>query len=314
MLWHWLFLLDRKITRRQVMKKIVIAGAGPAGLTCAIYLARAGYDVDVFTDEINSLGSLQNAKEINNYPGFPDGIGGLDLQMKMVEQAEKNGVNFHEAGIVMVNTDSKFVIDSYGNQYKYDEYVEAIGLRHKEYNCNGIENIPVHYCAVCDADLCIGQKVFVIGGGDTAVSSALYLCDKAESVDMVVRKSNVRITNKKAFDELRSKLNFHIWENTTLEKVSLDGEGKPLLHLEVKHPLGPVVLTVIPPIHVPEVETKVVRADHLFVCIGFTVNEIRHVGEGEIWKCGDNTERHKQVAVAVGSGANVALDIIEKNR
>ena len=295
------------------MKKVVIAGAGPAGLTCAIYLARAGYDVDVFTDEINSLGSLQNAKEINNYPGFPDGIGGLDLQMKMVEQAEKNGVKFHEAGITKVITDMKTAVDSYGKEHKYDEYVEAIGLKHKEYECKGIENIPVHYCAVCDADLCVGQDVAIIGGGDTAVSSALYLCDKAKSVNMVVRKSNVRITNQKAFEELRKKPNFHLWTNTTLEKVSLDDKGKPLLHLEVKHPLGPVVLTIIPPIHVPEVETKFVQTDHLFVCIGFTVNEIKHVGEGEIWKCGDNTERHHQVAVAVGSGANVALDIIAKS-
>ena len=296
------------------MKKVVIAGAGPAGLTCAIYLARAGYEVEVFTDELNSMGSLQNAKEVNNYPGFPDGIGGLDLQMKMREQAEKNGVLFHEEGIAKVFTETKTVMDSEGKEHKYDEYVEAIGLKHKKYECKGIENIPVHYCAICDADLCIGQKVAVIGGGDTAVSSALYLCDKAESVTMLVRKPNCRITNQTAFDELRKRGNFRVMYTTELREVTLDGNGKPVLHLEDTSKSQTVVLTSYPPQYKTEpYMIKLPDVTHLFVCIGSSVNQIAHYGEEGIWKCGDNTERHKQVAVAVGSGANVALDIIAKS-
>lgn len=297
------------------MKKVVIAGAGPAGLTCAIYLARAGYDVDVFTDEINSLGSLQNAKEINNYPGFPDGIGGLDLQMKMVEQAEKNGVKFHEAGITKVITDTKTAVDSYGKEHKYDEYVEAIGLKHKEYECKGIENIPVHYCAVCDADLCVGQDIAIIGGGDTAVSSALYLCDKAKSVTMLVRKPNCRITNQTAFKELQKKGNFKLMYTSELREVTVDKDGKPVLHIEDTSKSQTVVLTSYPPQYKTEpYMIELPDVTHLFVCIGFSINNIAHYGEEGIWKCGDNVERHKQVAVAVGSGANVALDIIEKCR
>ena len=297
------------------MKKVVIAGAGPAGLTCAIYLARAGYDVEVFTDEINTLGSLQNAKEINNYPGFPDGIGGLDLQMKMVEQAEKNGVKFHEAGITKVITDTKTAVDSYGKEHKYDEYVEAIGLKHKEYECNGIENIPVHYCAVCDADLCVGQNVVVIGGGDTAVSSALYLCDKAKSVTMLVRKPNCKITNRTAFEELKKRDNFQLMYTTELREVTVGEDGKPVLHVEDTSRSQTFVLTTYPPQYKTEpYMIEIPDVTHLFVCIGFSVNNIAHYGEEGIWKCGDNVERHKQVAVAVGSGANVALDIIEKCR
>ena len=277
-------------------KKAVIAGAGPAGLTCATYLAEAGWSVDVFSNEENTESCLAEASIVKNYPGFPNGIGGVELLGLFVEQAQNAGVAIHPEGIASVHSDDKYVIDTNGAMHPYYEYVEAVGCKRREYRCDGLELIPVHYCAICDGGL-YGKEdvVVVIGGGDTAISSALYLSNLVKMVVMVVRKPNCRFTNKKAFDELRSKRNVVIEYETQLHHVSSDGEGNPVLHLMHKNQHS---------------DEMIVGAKGLFVCIGCESNVVEHVGNGRIWRCGDCSNDRKQVAIAVGDGARVAMDII----
>lgn len=277
-------------------KKAVIAGAGPAGLACATYLAEAGWSVDVFSNEENTESCLAEASIVKNYPGFPNGIEGVELLGLFVEQAQNAGVAIHPEGIASVHSDDKYVIDTNGTMHPYYEYVEAVGCKRREYRCDGLELIPVHYCAVCDGGL-YGKEdvVVVIGGGDTAISSALYLSNLVKMVVMVVRKPNCRFTNKKAFDELRSKRNVVIEYETQLHHVSSDGEGNPVLHLMHKNQHS---------------DEMMVGAKGLFVCIGCESNVVEHVGNGRIWRCGDCSNDRKQVAIAVGDGARVAMDII----
>ena len=277
-------------------KKAVIAGAGPAGLACATYLAEAGWSVDVFSNEENTESCLAEASIVKNYPGFPNGIEGVELLGLFVEQAQNAGVAIHPEGIASVHSDDKYVIDTNGTTHPYDEYVEAVGCKRREYRCDGLELIPVHYCAICDGGL-YGKEdvVVVIGGGDTAISSALYLSNLVKMVVMVVRKPNCRFTNKKAFDELRSKRNVVIEYETQLHHVSSDGEGNPVLHLMHRNQHS---------------DEMMVGAKGLFVCIGCESNVVEHVGNGRIWRCGDCSNDRKQVAIAVGDGARVAMDII----
>ena len=277
-------------------KKAVIAGAGPAGLACATYLAEAGWSVDVFSNEENTESCLAEASIVKNYPGFPNGIEGVELLGLFVEQAQNAGVAIHPEGIASVHSDDKYVIDTNGAMHPYYEYVEAVGCKRREYRCDGLELIPVHYCAICDGGL-YGKEdvVVVIGGGDTAISSALYLSNLVKMVVMVVRKPNCRFTNKKAFDELRSKRNVVIEYETQLHHVSSDGEGNPVLHLMHKNQHS---------------DEMIVGAKGLFVCIGCESNVVEHVGNGRIWRCGDCSNDRKQVAIAVGDGARVAMDII----
>lgn len=277
-------------------KKAVIAGAGPAGLACATYLAEAGWSVDVFSNEENTESCLAEASIVKNYPGFPSGIEGVELLGLFVEQAQNAGVAIHPEGIASVHSDDKYVIDTNGAMHPYDEYVEAVGCKRREYRCDGLELIPVHYCAICDGGL-YGKEdvVVVIGGGDTAISSALYLSNLVKMVVMVVRKPNCRFTNKKAFDELCSKRNVVIEYETQLHHVSSDGDGNPVLHLMHKNQHS---------------DEMIVGAKGLFVCIGCESNVVEHVGNGRIWRCGDCSNDKKQVAIAVGDGAGVAMDII----
>ena len=277
-------------------KKAVIAGAGPAGLACATYLAEAGWSVDVFSNEENTESCLAEASIVKNYPGFPNGIEGVELLGLFVEQAQNAGVAIHPEGISSVHSDDKYVIDTNGTMHPYYEYVEAVGCKRREYRCDGLELIPVHYCAICDGGL-YGKEdvVVVIGGGDTAISSALYLSNLVKMVVMVVRKPNCRFTNKKAFDELRSKRNVVIEYETQLHHVSSDGDGNPVLHLMHKNQHS---------------DEMMVGAKGLFVCIGCESNVVEHVGNGRIWRCGDCSNDKKQVAIAVGDGARVAMDIM----
>ena len=277
-------------------KRAVIAGAGPAGLTCATYLAEAGWSVDVFSNEESTGSCLADASIVRNYPGFPNGIEGMELLGLFVEQAQNAGVAIHPEGIASVHSDDKYVIDTNGAMHPYYEYVEAVGCKRREYRCDGIELIPVHYCAVCDGGL-YGKDdvVVVIGGGDTAISSALYLSNLVKMVVMVVRKPNCRFTNRKAFDELCSKDNVIIKYDTQLRCVSSDSEGHPVLHLAHKNQSS---------------DETMAGARGLFICIGCEANVVEHVGKGRIWRCGDCSNDKKQVAVAVGDGAGVAMDII----
>ncbi len=280
-----------------MIRRAVIAGAGPAGLTCALYLAKAGWKVDVFSNEESTESCLAEANVIQNYPGFPEGINGLELLELFKEQAENSGAVIHPEGLKKVFTEDKAVIDTSDEMHPYDEYIEAVGCRRREYSCTGLDLIPVHYCAVCDGGL-YGKddSVIVIGGGDTAISSALYLSNIVGKVSMLVRKPYCRYTNKQAFDELCSKENVEIMYETQLYHVSSDASGNPIVHLSKNGNYADYMLLGI---------------RGVFVCIGYDVNSVERIGNGNVWKCGDCIEEQKQVAIAVGSGAKVALEIIK---
>ena len=278
--------MRRRKRRFGMAGKAVIAGAGPAGLTCAIYLARADWDVHVFTGEEMSMSCLAQASKVYNYPGFPDGIDGLDLLELFTRQAENCGATIHPEAVACIDTESKVVLDSYNAKHPYDEVVMASGVRPREFACDGIENIPVHMCAVCDGSL-YGKdsSVVVIGGGDTAVNTALYLSGFVGKVYVVVRKDYMRATNRKIVDELVAMGNVDIRYLSNVVAVPEKG----VVRLDNGGDL---------------------RADALFPCIGFDVNEIATRGDGKVLKGGDCVEEHHQVAVAVGSGARAALGIM----
>jgi len=278
------------------MNRVAIAGAGPAGLTCAIYLARAGWKVDVYANDENTESSLVEADLVENYPGFPDGEQGFLLLNRMIKQAQKCGACIHPEGVAKVLTDERKVVDTVGNAYVYDEYVEAIGCKRREFECPGIDLLPVHTCAICDGTLYgKNDKVVVIGGGDTAISSALYLSNIVGQVTVLVRKPQCRCTNQLALNALVGKSNAEIMYETTLNTVTKDGLGKPILHIGKANYYADFMLLGI---------------SSVFVCIGSEPNTIEHIGNGKVWRCGDCVEEHKQIAIAVGSGAKTALDII----
>lgn len=238
-----------------------------------------------------------------NYPGFPNGISGYELLELFSKQAEMNGVKFNSNGIKNVECDKNIAHDKHGNSYHYDEFVMATGVKPRDYVCEGIGMVPVHTCAVCDGNI-YGKddRVAVIGGGDTAINSAMYLSGIVGEAHVIVRKDRLRATNLKVYDELVQKNNVHVHYNSTVSKVECKLDNN-------KQPGAKKCFSLLD----GENHSIANEINAIFSCIGYDVNEIKTSGDRSIWKCGDCIEERHQISVAVGSGAKIALQIIESN-
>lgn len=151
------------------MKKVMIIGAGPAGISAALYTVRAGIDTTVL---YHSLGNLEKAHAIENYYGVPGGLSGKELALSGIEQAKALGVKFIEEEVVSISFEEKFVIETTIGRYEADKVVMATGtgrkvpasLKVQEYEGRGVS-----YCAICDAFFYRGSKVAVMGNGEFAL-------------------------------------------------------------------------------------------------------------------------------------------------
>lgn len=180
------------------MEKIDVAviGAGPAGLTAGIYLGRARLRAVIF-EKLLAGGQMAVSEWIENFPGFLEGIGGLELAEKMRSQALKCGAEIIEEEIVQLKKENNgFILKTGENkQYQALAVIIASGARPKSLGAPGEKEFAgrgVSYCATCDAPLFKGKSVVVVGGGDTAVQEAIFLTKYCAKVYLVHRRDKVR--------------------------------------------------------------------------------------------------------------------------
>ena len=175
---------------------LIIIGAGSAGLTAGMYAARNGLKT-LILEEKQAGGALMIIPWIENYPGFPDGISGEELASRMISQCRKFGAEIHEfekAEELELNEREKTVKTS-SAEYAAKAIIIATGSRHKRLNVPGereFEGRGVSYCALCDGPLFKGLRILVVGGGNTAAASALYLANLASKVYLAHRRSQLR--------------------------------------------------------------------------------------------------------------------------
>ena len=207
--------------------EILIIGSGPAGWTAAVYGARAMRDVTVVTG-MQPGGQLTITTEVENYPGFTE-IQGPELMVKMQEHAEAMGatvINDHIADVDFSSRPFKAVGES-GTTYTADSVVISTGAQAKWLGIPSEEKYKgfgVSACATCDGFFYKGQRVAVIGGGNTAVEEALYLSHIAEHVTLVHRRDSLR-AEKILQDKLLAKDNISVEWDHTLEEVLGDDSG-----------------------------------------------------------------------------------------
>ena len=211
--------------------KVLIIGSGPAGLAAALYAARANLEPVVITG-MELGGQVSITHHIENYPGFPDGIGGQELVKRFQQQAERFGAEIIYDSATAVDFSSRsYRVTTYGDVYQTHSVIIATGATPVHLDVPGESEFTgkgVSYCATCDGHFFQDKDVVVVGGGDSALEEALFLTRYAQNVTIIHRRDSLRahtLLKNRAFSN--EKIRF-IW-NTTVEEIVGDGVVKAVL-------------------------------------------------------------------------------------
>lgn len=295
------------------MEEVVIIGSGPAGLTAAIYAGRSQLSPLLITG--NALGGqAASSSEIENYPGFPNGISGSELMQLIQQQAERFGARVEMDEVVEVNLRRHpFFITTYGNTYEAKTVIIATGVAPRLLGVPGEDKFKgrgVSYCATCDGFFYKDKTVIVVGGGDSALNEAIYLTRFASKVYIVHRR--------------------HEWraQKIAQERALQNSKIEPVWDSVVTEVLGDEHVTGVRIKNVKTGLESVIPADGMFSYVGNVPNTRWFAGQLEldeqgyivtdrrmhtsvpgVFAAGDVQERVlRQVATAVGSGAIAAME------
>ncbi|MFI5805566.1 thioredoxin-disulfide reductase [Streptomyces sp. NPDC051561] len=210
------------------VRNVIIIGSGPAGYTAALYTARASLKPLVFEGAVTAGGALMNTTEVENFPGFRDGIMGPDLMDSMRAQAERFGAELVPDDIVSVDLtgDIKTVTDTAGTVHRAKAVIISTGSQHRKLGLpqeDALSGRGVSWCATCDGFFFKDHDIAVVGGGDTAMEEATFLSRFAKSVTIVHRRDTLRASKamqERAFADPKIKF---AWDSET---ESLQGDQK----------------------------------------------------------------------------------------
>ncbi|HCA74941.1 thioredoxin-disulfide reductase [Bifidobacterium sp. UBA6881] len=300
-------------------RNAVIIGSGPAGYTAAIYLGRAGYEPTVVAGALTPGGQLVNTTEVENFPGFPDGILGPDLMDNMQKQAEKFGANIIWDDVVSVENDPetgvKTVRLDQGDVLETQALIVATGSSYRKLNVPGEADFSgkgVSYCATCDGFFFRGKPIVVVGGGDSACEEADFLSRFGSSVTLIHRRDEFR-ASQIMVERVKNNPKIDFLLDSVVEKIQGDDNGAQSVVVR----------------NVKTDETSTVPANGIFVAIGHTpatgflngvvdTDEAGYItvegastktGTPGIFAAGDCVDSvYRQAISAAGMGCRAALD------
>lgn len=300
------------------MRDLIIIGAGPAGLSAAVYAKRAALDVLVIEKNPLSGGQIMNTYEVDNYLGLP-GISGLDMAERFRDHANKFSCDFKEAAVTGINkagdgNKPHFIIKTEQTDFLAKSVIIAAGASHERLNVPGEEALSgmgVSYCATCDGAFFRNRTVAVIGGGDVAAEDAIFLARSCKKVYLIHRRNELRAAAilSTALSELN---NVEIIWDTVVESIGGEGRVEEILLKNVKSN-----------------ETKILNVDGVFIAIGLIpnslffsdivdcnekgyliANEDGITGTDGIFAAGDiRTKKLRQIITAVADGANAVASV-----
>ncbi|MEX2626796.1 MAG: thioredoxin-disulfide reductase [Ilumatobacteraceae bacterium] len=302
------------------VRNVIIIGSGPAGLTAAIYAARASLEPLMFEGEPSSTsdqpgGQLMLTTEVENYPGFPDGIMGPELMLNFRAQAERFGTEFVTEKVTAVDfSERPFRVWVRDREYRANSIIVSTGARSLWLGLEAEQRLVGHgvsSCATCDGFFFRGHHIAVVGGGDSAIEEATFLTKFADKVTIVHRRDELRaskIMQERAF--ANPKIEF-VWNHTVVELEGDDKlEGAIIEHVETgeRAPL-PVTGLFVAIGHKPNTDlfSEVLDMDET----GYlrTVGESTATNIDGVFACGDVQDNvYRQAVTAAGSGCMAAID------
>ena len=296
------------------MHDVIIIGAGPAGYTAGIYCARARHDT-LLISGILPGGQLMNTTDVENYPGFSDGIMGPDLMTVMRKQTEKMGTKIIDDEVTSVDfKNNPLKVKTASEEFEARAVIVCTGANPRKIGLDGEQTFAgkgVSYCATCDGAFFRDQELIVVGGGDSAMEEAIFLTKFASAVHIVHRKGEFRaskIMQERALSNEKIKIHF----NSTVKEIHGDQKFQQ------------VVLN-----NTETNEDKILEAGGLFIAIGHEPNstifqdQIELDGNGYIiiknntetsmtgvFCAGDvHDHRYRQAVTAAGFGCMAAIDV-----
>ncbi len=212
----------------QDVREAIVIGSGPAGYTAAIYLARAQLAPLVFEGAVTAGGALMNTTDVENFPGFADGIMGPELMDNLRKQAERFGAELVTDDVTEIDlTAHPKVVKVGADTYYAKSVVLAMGSAYRELGVPGEKELSGHgvsWCATCDGFFFRDQDIAVVGGGDSALEEATFLTRFARSVTLVHRRDSLRaskIMQERAY--ANDKISY-AWDSEVVEAVGTDGK------------------------------------------------------------------------------------------
>ncbi len=298
------------------IRNVIIIGSGPAGYTAAVYTARAQLAPLVFEGSVTAGGALMNTTEVENFPGFSDGIMGPQLMEQMRAQAVRFGAEMITDDVVSVDLSGeiKTVTDGAGTTYRARSVILAMGSGYRELGLPNEKRLSGHgvsWCATCDGFFFRGQDIAVVGGGDSAAEEATFLTRFADKVYLIHRREELRASKIMA------------------ERVLSNEKIVPVWNSEVIDVLGDAKVSGITLRNTVTGETSELPVTGLFIAIGHDPRNELVKGlidldaEGYVlvdapstrtnipgvFACGDLVDHtYRQAITAAGSGCAAALD------
>lgn len=298
------------------VKNVVIVGSGPAGYTAAIYAARAQLSPVLYEGSVTAGGALMNTTEVENFPGFTDGVMGPDLMDSMRKQAGRFGTTLITDDIVEMDLKSsvKVLKDGSGNVVKSKSVILAMGSAYKEIGLKNEKRLSgrgVSWCATCDGFFFRDQEIAVVGGGDSAIEEATFLTRFASKVVLIHRRDSLRaskIMAERAF--ANPKIEF-LWNHEVIdvlgeEKVSSLALRNTTTGAESKRDFTGLFVAIG---HLPRNELVLDQVSVDSEGYVKVKDNTTHTNVTGVFACGDLVDhRYRQAITAAGSGCQAALD------
>jgi len=299
-----------------MVHELIIVGSGPAGYTAAVYAARANLEPVLFEGAVTAGGALMNTTDVENYPGFADGIMGPDLMLSMRAQAERFGAVLHRADVTDLDLTGaiKVVTDEEGGKHRARTVILAMGSAYRELGLPDEKRLSGHgvsWCATCDGAFFRDQDIAVVGGGDSAMEEATFLSRFARSVTVIHRRGELRASRIMA------------------ERAHADPKISFAWHSEVAEIHGDATVHGVTLCDVRTGERRQLDVTGLFIAVGhdprneLITDEVHLDAEGYVLVQGRGTatnlpgvfaagdlvdHTYRQAITAAGSGCAAALD------